>query len=144
MKPCSHVVCKVCVDKLVRVAKQCIVCDHTLGDKDMIELKREGMYLFNLFGDVRGPCGAKGLRFVPILIHYIVRHWLCRGRYCRSEEDRCRIPGLKVHCIKIDLRGLELVYTIQVAKGCPSRLNVHCFNDPSTVISDLPVRPYGP
>ncbi|KAG2123213.1 hypothetical protein BD769DRAFT_1743550 [Suillus cothurnatus] len=42
MKPCSHVVCKVCVDKLVRVTKQCIVCDHALDDKDMIELKREG------------------------------------------------------------------------------------------------------
>jgi hypothetical protein len=53
MKPCSHVVCKVCVDKLVRVAKQCIVCDHTLGDKDMIELKREGVYLCNLIGVVR-------------------------------------------------------------------------------------------
>ncbi|KAG1791633.1 hypothetical protein EV424DRAFT_1337189 [Suillus variegatus] len=36
MKPCSHVVCKVYVDKLVRVTNQCIVCDHTLGDKDMI------------------------------------------------------------------------------------------------------------
>ncbi|OAX42233.1 hypothetical protein K503DRAFT_766964 [Rhizopogon vinicolor AM-OR11-026] len=42
MKPCAHVVCKVCVDELVRSAKQCIVCDHTLGDKDIIELKREG------------------------------------------------------------------------------------------------------
>jgi hypothetical protein len=47
----------------VRVTKQCIVCDHTLGDKDMIELKREGVCFYNFFG-VRGPCGAKGLRFV--------------------------------------------------------------------------------
>ncbi|KAJ8597699.1 hypothetical protein M405DRAFT_755445 [Rhizopogon salebrosus TDB-379] len=42
MKPCAHVVCKVCVDELVRAAKQCIVCDHKLRDEDIIELKREG------------------------------------------------------------------------------------------------------
>jgi len=44
MKPCAHVVCKVCVDELVRAAKQCIVCDHTLADDDIIELKREGTF----------------------------------------------------------------------------------------------------
>jgi nitric oxide synthase-interacting protein len=27
MKPCSHVVCKTCMDSLVRPAEQCIVCD---------------------------------------------------------------------------------------------------------------------
>ncbi|KAH7910396.1 hypothetical protein BJ138DRAFT_1136063 [Hygrophoropsis aurantiaca] len=42
MKPCAHVVCKVCTDSLVRPAKQCIVCDHTVSDKEVIELKREG------------------------------------------------------------------------------------------------------
>ncbi|KAF9261527.1 hypothetical protein L218DRAFT_930747 [Marasmius fiardii PR-910] len=42
MKPCSHVTCKTCTDSLVRPAKQCIVCDKQLGDKDIIELKREG------------------------------------------------------------------------------------------------------
>ncbi|KIK96878.1 hypothetical protein PAXRUDRAFT_32109 [Paxillus rubicundulus Ve08.2h10] len=42
MKACSHVVCKVCTDTLVRPAKQCIVCDRTLKDTDIVELKREG------------------------------------------------------------------------------------------------------
>ncbi|KAG6811104.1 hypothetical protein H0H92_008951 [Tricholoma furcatifolium] len=42
MKPCAHVTCKTCTDSLVRPAKQCIVCDHQLKDKDIIELKREG------------------------------------------------------------------------------------------------------
>ncbi|EIW79613.1 hypothetical protein CONPUDRAFT_125977 [Coniophora puteana RWD-64-598 SS2] len=42
MKPCSHVVCKTCTDSLVRPAKQCIVCDIVLKDKDIIGLKREG------------------------------------------------------------------------------------------------------
>ncbi|KAF9233363.1 hypothetical protein BU15DRAFT_90389 [Melanogaster broomeanus] len=42
MKPCSHVVCKVCTDSLVRPGKQCIVCDGTLKDKEIVELQREG------------------------------------------------------------------------------------------------------
>ncbi|KIJ64689.1 hypothetical protein HYDPIDRAFT_89448 [Hydnomerulius pinastri MD-312] len=42
MKPCSHVVCKVCTDSLVRPAKQCIVCDRILNEKEIVELKREG------------------------------------------------------------------------------------------------------
>ncbi|KZT08050.1 uncharacterized protein LAESUDRAFT_649504 [Laetiporus sulphureus 93-53] len=42
MKPCGHVVCKTCTDKLVKPAKQCIECDVKLGDKDIIELSREG------------------------------------------------------------------------------------------------------
>lgn len=47
-KPCSHVTCKTCTDTLVKPAKQCIVCDRKLGDKDIIELKREGMCHFGL------------------------------------------------------------------------------------------------
>ncbi|KAL4071714.1 hypothetical protein J3A83DRAFT_4358165 [Scleroderma citrinum] len=42
MKHCSHVVCKVCTDSLIRPARQCIVCDKTLGDQDIVELRREG------------------------------------------------------------------------------------------------------
>ncbi|KAL4253251.1 NOSIP family protein [Abortiporus biennis] len=42
MKPCGHVTCKTCTDSLVKPAKQCIVCDVTLGDKDIIGLNREG------------------------------------------------------------------------------------------------------
>ncbi|OBZ76639.1 Nitric oxide synthase-interacting protein [Grifola frondosa] len=41
-KPCGHVACKTCTDTLVKPAKQCIVCDVKLGDKDIIELTREG------------------------------------------------------------------------------------------------------
>lgn len=42
MKPCAHVTCKTCTDSLVRPAKQCVVCDKQLKDKDIVELKREG------------------------------------------------------------------------------------------------------
>ncbi|KNZ79284.1 Nitric oxide synthase-interacting like protein [Termitomyces sp. J132] len=42
MKPCAHVTCKTCTDSLVRPAKQCIVCDKVLKEKDIVELKREG------------------------------------------------------------------------------------------------------
>ncbi|KAI0049506.1 hypothetical protein FA95DRAFT_1556798 [Auriscalpium vulgare] len=42
MKPCSHVTCKTCTDTLVRPAKQCVVCDATVSEKEVIELKREG------------------------------------------------------------------------------------------------------
>ncbi|KAI0366517.1 hypothetical protein BV20DRAFT_1046107 [Pilatotrama ljubarskyi] len=42
MKPCGHVTCKTCTDTLVKPAMQCIVCDVKLGDKDVIELTREG------------------------------------------------------------------------------------------------------
>ncbi|EGO01162.1 hypothetical protein SERLA73DRAFT_179260 [Serpula lacrymans var. lacrymans S7.3] len=42
MKPCAHVICKTCTDSLVRPAHQCVVCDHLLGDQDIVELKREG------------------------------------------------------------------------------------------------------
>jgi hypothetical protein len=97
MKPCSHVVCKVCVDKLVRVTKQCIVCDHVLDDKDMIELKREGVCLFNLFGIAQVLVEQKDCVLCHhVLIYYVDRHWLRRRWHCRSEEDRCRVPGLKV------------------------------------------------
>ncbi len=42
MKPCGHIVCKTCTDTLVTPAKQCIVCDVKLGEKDVIALTREG------------------------------------------------------------------------------------------------------
>lgn len=34
--------CKTCTDTLVKPAKQCIACDVKLGEKDIVELKREG------------------------------------------------------------------------------------------------------
>ena len=43
MKPCSHVTCKTCTDTLVQQSKQCTVCDKELVEKDIVELKREGM-----------------------------------------------------------------------------------------------------
>ncbi|KAI0767548.1 hypothetical protein C8Q74DRAFT_1204412 [Fomes fomentarius] len=42
MKPCGHVTCNTCTDTLVKPAKQCIVCDVKLADKEIIELAREG------------------------------------------------------------------------------------------------------
>lgn len=42
MKPCAHVTCKTCTETLVRPAKQCVVCDKLLKEKDIVELKREG------------------------------------------------------------------------------------------------------
>lgn len=44
MKPCGHVTCKTCTDTLVKPAKQCIVCDSKLEDKDVISLMREGTF----------------------------------------------------------------------------------------------------
>lgn len=44
MKPCAHVTCKTCTDSLVRPAKQCVVCDKLLKEKDIVELKREGEF----------------------------------------------------------------------------------------------------
>ncbi|KII91681.1 hypothetical protein PLICRDRAFT_51816 [Plicaturopsis crispa FD-325 SS-3] len=41
-KPCGHVTCKTCTDSLVRPDKQCILCNSALGEKDIIELRREG------------------------------------------------------------------------------------------------------
>ncbi|KAG6860609.1 hypothetical protein C0995_009430 [Termitomyces sp. Mi166 len=49
MKPCAHVTCKTCTDSLVRPAKQCIVCDKELKEKDILELKREGKALRPFF-----------------------------------------------------------------------------------------------
>ena len=49
MKPCAHVTCKTCTDSLVRPAKQCIVCDTQLKEKDVIELKREGSLPFVIY-----------------------------------------------------------------------------------------------
>jgi len=82
MKPCAHVVCKVCVDELVRAAKQCIVCDHTLADDDIIELKREGTFRNSFWP------------FVTRSDSVIVRHWIRRRRSCGSKEGRRRVPGL--------------------------------------------------
>jgi hypothetical protein len=49
MKPCAHVTCKTCTDSLVRPAKQCIVCDKQLKEKDIVEIKREGeLHIFLL------------------------------------------------------------------------------------------------
>ncbi|KAI0819912.1 hypothetical protein BC628DRAFT_1331815 [Trametes gibbosa] len=42
MKTCGHVTCKTCTDTLVKPSMQCIVCDVKLGEKDIIELTREG------------------------------------------------------------------------------------------------------
>ncbi len=43
MKLCGHVTCgKTCTDTLVKPAKQCIVCDVKLADKEIIELAGEG------------------------------------------------------------------------------------------------------
>jgi nitric oxide synthase-interacting protein len=45
MKPCAHVICKTCTESLVRPAKQCVICDTKLGEKDVLELKREGAHV---------------------------------------------------------------------------------------------------
>ena len=45
MKTCSHVACKTCTDTLVKPSKQCTVCDKELVEKDIVEMKREGVFL---------------------------------------------------------------------------------------------------
>ncbi|KZV93926.1 hypothetical protein EXIGLDRAFT_716557 [Exidia glandulosa HHB12029] len=42
MAPCSHVICKTCTETLVKPGMQCVQCDKTLKEKDLIEMKREG------------------------------------------------------------------------------------------------------
>lgn len=42
IRSCSHVICKTCIDTLVRPSKQCVVCDGKARDKDVVELAREG------------------------------------------------------------------------------------------------------
>jgi nitric oxide synthase-interacting protein len=70
-KPCGHVTCKTCTDTLVRPSKQCIVCDVKLKDKDVIELKREGMPCYNFFIG----------RILKLKSH---RNWLCGWRFGRN------------------------------------------------------------
>jgi len=82
MKPCAHVTCKTCTDSLVRPAKQCIVCDKQLNEKDIIELKREGNVFF--------PWPVYRL----IQEGYFYRNWICRRWYGRDIEGGSRVPGL--------------------------------------------------
>ncbi|CAB4399210.1 unnamed protein product [Rhizophagus irregularis] len=42
IKPCGHVICKICVDKFVRKTKQCFVCDIKCRDKDIVDMSGEG------------------------------------------------------------------------------------------------------
>ena len=49
MKPCGHVICKICVDKFVRKTKQCFVCDIKCRDKDIADMSGEGNIYANLF-----------------------------------------------------------------------------------------------
>ncbi len=39
---CSHVVCKTCVDTLVRPSSQCVVCDKETPKESILPLQREG------------------------------------------------------------------------------------------------------
>jgi nitric oxide synthase-interacting protein len=42
LQVCGHVVCKTCVDKIVKPGKQCVACDATVKEKDVVELQRDG------------------------------------------------------------------------------------------------------
>lgn len=53
-KSCGHVICKTCTDTLVRPAKQCLVCEMVVKEKDIIELKREGCLFFIYYVIHRG------------------------------------------------------------------------------------------
>ena len=80
MKPCSHVTCKTCTDTLIKPARQCVVCDKELAEKDIIELKREGMQLditVKLLLTLRG-----------------FRYWLRGWRYGGNFEDWCSFSGV--------------------------------------------------
>lgn len=72
-KPCGHVTCKTCTDSLVRPDKQCILCNSALGEKDIIELRREG------------PCFHD---LIPQLPAYgVFRYWICGWRAGGNVED---------------------------------------------------------
>ena len=42
IKPCSHIICKTCMDSLVTPSSQCVACDGPAKPKDIVELAREG------------------------------------------------------------------------------------------------------
>lgn len=43
MRKCGHVVCKSCVERLVKPSKACVECDRPLKlEKDLVEFQREG------------------------------------------------------------------------------------------------------
>jgi hypothetical protein len=39
---CGHVVCSPCVDKVIKKGKQCVSCEGSAKEKELIELKRDG------------------------------------------------------------------------------------------------------
>ncbi|CAJ0752515.1 2966_t:CDS:10, partial [Entrophospora sp. SA101] len=42
IKPCGHVICKICVDKFVKKSKRCFVCDFKCKEKDITDMSGEG------------------------------------------------------------------------------------------------------
>ncbi|RHZ88128.1 hypothetical protein Glove_26g111 [Diversispora epigaea] len=42
MKPCGHVICKVCVEKFVKKSKKCFVCNAKCKEKDIADMSGEG------------------------------------------------------------------------------------------------------
>ena len=57
---CGHVVCKTCVDTIVKPAKRCCVCEAGVGEAGMIPVGKEGeaAFLFPLFSQASlfAPC----------------------------------------------------------------------------------------
>nr|CAG8632367.1 9689_t:CDS:10 [Entrophospora candida] len=41
IKPCGHVICKICVDKFVKKSKRCFVCDFKCKEKDITDMSGE-------------------------------------------------------------------------------------------------------
>ncbi|CAG8526548.1 6672_t:CDS:2, partial [Acaulospora morrowiae] len=42
MKPCGHVICKICVEKFIKNSKKCFVCDVKCKEKDITDMSGEG------------------------------------------------------------------------------------------------------
>jgi hypothetical protein len=81
MKPCAHVTCKTCTDSLVRPAKQCVVCDTKLSEKDILELKREGARAISL-------CYCIYLQFAVKELGLLVAAWpKLRRKVLLSRDD---------------------------------------------------------
>lgn len=113
MKPCSHVVCKVCTDSLVRPANQCIVCDRGLTDPDIVELKREGMYVQSVIQLQNHSLPS----FLYLDIGFSFRYRV-RGRWARRDnKERGGFSRIVIS---------QLLYV----SGCPTLnvLRIHTLN----------------
>ena len=80
---CGHVICNTCSDRMMKSGKRCPVCEAVVGKEGMIPLGKEGE-----------PNRFSGHLFVLLMPGARYRFRSCWRS--RSQEGRCRFPGLRV------------------------------------------------